>query len=335
MNEDLIDELNQEGYYNVIDSEGKLTVINGIRAIDSYSHQDQLDVQFLFTDLITTSVSLNVLAHIAVDIVEGLETRMERKVQFLLLIMVIQGSSDFLEKGIKKNASPDLLKFMDNWVDFSNTLVDRIIMSEDDLNVQLNSNYEWLIEEKYLKHKYHPIDEVEYVYDLVPYIERNHYTENIGKISLSYLDYHKQSDHLYECFENETISHLVNATLKETGDLLEKKYGLENNVQKNLISRSIDRLKIPNLFDLVNDPIRDIKCLVKPSQEYVEAFNAIPHALCRVIASVLMCDQERLKFMINDLGVEKTLQELTVIEDYTILFEEIIKSYERIQKSTD
>lgn len=98
VNEDLIDELNQEGYYNVIDSEGKLTVINGIRAIDSYTHQDQLDVQFLFTDLITTSVSLNVLAHIAVDIVEGLETRIERKVQFLLLIMVIQGSSDFLEK---------------------------------------------------------------------------------------------------------------------------------------------------------------------------------------------------------------------------------------------
>ena len=184
VNEDLIDELNQEGYYNVIDSEGKFTGINGIRAIDSYTHQDQLDVQFLFIDLITTSVSLNVLAHIAVDIVEGLETRMERKVQFLLLIMVIQGSSDFLEKEIKKNASPDLLKFMDNWVDFSTTLVDRIIMSEDDLNVQLNSNYEWLIEENYLKHKYHPIDEVEYVYDLVPYIERNHYTENIGKISL-------------------------------------------------------------------------------------------------------------------------------------------------------
>lgn len=135
VNEDLIDELNQEGYYNVIDSEGKLTVINGIRAIDSYTHQDQLDVQFLFTDLITTSISLNVLAHIAVDI--------------------------------------------------------------------------------------------------------------------------------------------------------------------------------------------------------VEAFNAIPHAMCRVIASVLMCDQERLKFMINDLGVEKTLQELTGIEDYTILFEEMIKSYERIQKSTD
>ncbi len=127
----------------------------------------------------------------------------------------------------------------------------------------------------------------------------------------------------------------MNAILKETGDLLEKKYGLENNVQKNLISRSVDRLKIPNLFDLVNDPIRDIKCLVKPAQEYVEAFNAIPHALCWVIASVLMCDQERLKFMINDLGVEKTLQELTGIEDYTILFEEIIKSYERIQKSTD
>lgn len=89
VNEDLIDELNQEGYYNVIDSEGKLTVINGIRAIDSYTHQDQLDVQFLFTDLITTSVSLNVLAHIAVDIVEGLETRIESKAQFPLLIMVI------------------------------------------------------------------------------------------------------------------------------------------------------------------------------------------------------------------------------------------------------
>lgn len=43
-----------------------------------------------------------------------------------------------------------------------------------------------------------------------------------------------------------------------------------------------------------------------------------------MIASVLMCDQERLKFMITDLGVEKTLQELTGIEDYTILFEEII-----------
>jgi mannitol-1-phosphate 5-dehydrogenase len=164
---------------------------------------------------------------------------------------------------------------------FPNAAVDRIVpiqQHEDPLHVQVEPFYEWVVDRSQMASEHEEIEGILYVQDLEPYIERKLFTVNTGHCVAAYLGYTAGYATIQEAMKDSKVVDSIQGSLEETGAVLVKRFGLDQEEHRKYISKILDRFRNPNLIDDVTrvgrSPLRKLSPndrLVRPAlqaQEY-------------------------------------------------------------------
>lgn len=346
VNDEVVNAINQQGQYEVIlANEGQERfLVEGVQAVNSVTEAEKLAEWISQAEIITTAVGPTILPRLANPIAQGLELRKESD-RYLTIIACenMIGGSEILEAEVLPLLTDEAKIYVDKFVDFPNSAVDRIVPNQnhqDPLTVTVEPFFEWVVEEPKNKKNAPQIAGLNYVPDLTPYIERKLFTVNTGHAVTAYFGYMKDIESIEDAILNEKVLFIVRSALEETGALLEKKFQFSHQEHQEYIDKIIDRFKNPYISDYVTrvgrSPIRKIgenDRFIQPARQFVEAFNETPKALAIAIAAALKfkepTDEEAcaLQKAIEEKGLDIAIEEFTGLKPYTKLFEKVRNSY--------
>lgn len=352
VNDALIDAINDNGTYNVIlaeDRSKKMSVKN-ISGINSIKNPDQVSNTIKEANLITTAIGKNNFLKIAPILKQSLLNRIETNREPLNIIAcenVINGSSE-LETILYDLLSEEEKQQMKKYVRFVNTTIDRIVPNQNNkhiLDVTVEPYFEWIIDKPAIIGDIPNIDGLTYVDELTPYIERKLFTVNTGHATTAYLGKFAGHNTISEAINDENIKKHVIHVLRETGDILIDKYNFDKAEHETYIQRIVERFQNPYIVDEVDrvgrEPIRKLSPndrFINPLKLYKQAFNKAPVYLVDTIAHIFRFDVEQdeesqqLQKMIQQQGIEKTIEEITGISTEDDLNKLITEKYNVLQK---
>ena len=236
INKDVVDDLKRRDTYTIriLDENIEEVEINNFDALNIAEEKEQLYTEIGEVELITTSIGPNVLPIIAKDIAEGLKLKVVNNNTKLLDIIACENmisGSDFLKTEVFKHLSEQEQEFVNKYVGFPNSAVDRIVPAQkhdDVLLVEVEKFCEWVIEADKIKvESNRNIEQVHYVEDLNPFIERKLFTVNTGHAALSYIANYLGIELVSDGAKHDDVRKDFIAVLEETSALLEKKWGFE------------------------------------------------------------------------------------------------------------
>lgn len=261
VNGDLIDSLNASPSYKVIEvgSDGtEESTITNYRAINSRTNEEELIQEISTAEVVTCSVGPNILKFIAPVIAKGIDRRSED----LPPVAVIAcenaiGATDTLAEYIKdpKNTAPERLEGYEKRARFANSAIDRIVPAQDPdagLDVKLEKFYEWVVDRTPFKGMSPPdIKGINWVDDLLPYIERKLYTVNTGHATAAYHGYIRRKSTVYDALQDKDIQEEVKKALENTSNLITQKHGIDEQAQHEYVDKIVRRISNPHLEDAV------------------------------------------------------------------------------------
>ncbi|WP_088043732.1 mannitol-1-phosphate 5-dehydrogenase [Bacillus sp. EAC] len=344
VNSEIVDLLNEKKSYRVVlvsdQSEEKL--VNNVRAINSIKDPDDVIEAIVNADLITTAVGPTILPIISGLMADGLKKRVEKTNKRLNIIAcenMIDGS-EFLKKNVYEKITEEEKNQFDLNFAFPNAAVDRIVpnqINEDKLIVHVEPFYEWVIDQSMMLGEVPKIEGVTYVNDLRPYIERKLFTVNTGHAVAAYIGYQTGLETIKDAMEHPKVLTAVEGTLKETGDVLIRKYDFDYDNHVKYITKIIGRFTNPYINDeiprVARGPLRKLghdDRLVSPAIQYYDYVKAEPVHLANAIVAALKYDFRQddealeLQKKIKELSYEKTLNEVCGLKEDHPLFELIL-----------
>ena len=351
VNEDIINELNKKKSYTVMlaDRTQEKIKITNVRGINSLKDSQEVSKIIAQADIVTTAVGPTVLPKIAKLIADGLiekETDLEKTLNIIACENMIGGST-YLRDEVYKYMTSSQREKTDQSVCFPDAAVDRIVpiqSHEDSLLVAVEPFYEWVIEKSKMKGDIPAIDGVTYVDNLLPYIERKLFTVNTGHAATAYLGNYFGKSTIKDAIGDENIRHIVSQIMKETGELLVKKYHFDPEEHNLYIEKIINRFENEYISDEVTrvarSPIRKLGAndrFIKPARELME-FGIQPKYLAKAIAVALSYknndDHEaiELQSFLKDHSVEELLVKYSELSKYSKLISLIMKEYDQIEK---
>lgn len=340
INEAVVNDLKARDTYTikVLDENIEEVKIDNFDALNIASEKEELYTRINEVELITTSIGPNVLPIIAKDIAEGLKRKVAENNTKLLDIVACENmieGTDFLKGEIFKYLTTDEQEFVNSYVGFLNSAVDRIVPAQkhdDVLLVEVEKFCEWVVEKDKIKvEKNKNIEGVHYVDDLNPFIERKLFTVNTGHAALSYIANYLGIDLVSDGARDKKVREDFIAVLEETSALLVKKWNFDEADMAAYREKTIKRFENPRIVDNVSricrTPIRKLgynERFIKPIRETAElglSNDALLKA-CSYILTFKSADDEQsieLEKLIADKGVVPALKEVTQLNDETIL----------------
>lgn len=339
INENVVNDLkNRESYtIKILDNVVEEQIITNFDGINIATEKEKLYEKIEEVTLITTSIGPNVLPIIAKDIAQGLKRKVANNNTKLLDIIACENmieGTNFLRKEIFNHLTEEEQKFIEQYVGFPNSAVDRIVPAQkhdDYLLVEVEKFCEWVIEENKLKVENNKkINGVHYVNDLNPFIERKLFTVNTGHAALSYVANYKGLKLVSEGAINEEVrSHFIKV-LEETSELLIKKWNFDREEIKQYREKTIKRFENKLIVDdvarICRTPIRKLgynERFIKPIRECLE-LNLSYENLAKTCAYILKFqdkdDEQAIK--LNQLITEKTIPE--VIKEISEIDNEVV-----------
>jgi len=255
----VIDQLNAQPSYKVIEvgADGTTeSVIDGYRAINSKTNEDDVVREIATADIVTCSVGPNILKFIAPVIAKGIDQRSDD----LGPVAVIAcenaiGATDTLAQHIKENTPAARQEVDARRAQYANSAIDRIVPAQDPdagLDVTLEKFYEWVIDRTPFKPNEPPyIKGVKWVDNLQPYIERKLYTVNTGHATAAYFGYNRRKSTVYDALQDRFIHDEVEKALSNTANLITQKHGIDEDDQKAYVENIVRRISNPHLEDAV------------------------------------------------------------------------------------
>jgi mannitol-1-phosphate 5-dehydrogenase len=344
LNDALIDALKSRNEYTVelIDDNSEKVVINNVSGINSKHELDLLKQKLIEADLITTAVGVSILPIIAKSLVSAIEERTHQKIESYLNIIAcentIEGSTK-LKNALLPLLSESALEYIDKWVGFPDSAVDRIVpnqKNEDILWVKVEPFYEWVIDQTKIKGKLE-IEGVHLTNNLEAYIERKLFTVNTGHTTAAYAGFLLGYPTILEAMQDDSVVKLVEKVLNETGTMLVKKHGFDESLQKEYVQKTIKRFMNPSIIDEVTrvgrSPIRKLSKgdrFIKPMLE-CDALELTYEGLVQSTVNALKFDcvedeeSVKLQSMIQEMGLENALIEVTGLEKGHPILQSIIK----------
>lgn len=231
INKDVVNDLKRRDTYTIriLDENIEEVELNNFDALNIAEEKEQLYTAIGEVELITTSIGPNVLPIIAKDIAEGLKLKVVNNNTKLLDIIACENmisGSDFLKTEVFKHLSEQEQEFVNKYVGFPNSAVDRIVPAQkhdDVLLVEVEKFCEWVIEADKIKvESNRNIEQVHYVEDLNPFIERKLFTVNTGHAALSYIANYLGIELVSDGAKHDDVRKDFIAVLEETSALLEK-----------------------------------------------------------------------------------------------------------------
>lgn len=339
VNEQIIEELKTKNKYVVEvvgDNKEEITVenANGVLSSDA----EKLSALISEAQIITTAVGPTVLSIISKSIAKGLEDRFAKgnteNLNIIACENMINGST-FLKEEVEKHISAEALEKMNEYVGFPNSAVDRIVppMEEtgDVLRVRVEEFKEWIVQENLFKGEIPEIEGMQLTDNLMAFVERKLFTLNTGHAITAYLGVQKGLDTIKESIENEEIAATVKAAMKESGEVLIKRYDFDREKHYAYIEKIIKRFKNPFLVDEVSrvgrQPLRKLGFndrLIKPLRGTLE-YNTANDNLIKGIVAALNYKNEaddqavELAKKLAELELTEALKEITGLDGQDII----------------
>ena len=259
--ESVINQLQANSSYKVIQvgAEGtNETTISNYRAINSKTHEADVIKEITTADVVTCSVGPNILKFIAPVIAKGVDARSNDATPLAVIACENAiGATDTLAGHIKdaKNTPQHRLEDHHERARYANSAIDRIVPAQDPkagLDVKLEKFYEWVVDRTPFKdHQIPDIQGIKWVDDLLPYIERKLFTVNTGHAAAAYHGYYHKKTTVYDALQDPKILDEVKRALAETSDLIVGKHEVEEQEQKEYVTKIITRIGNPHLEDAV------------------------------------------------------------------------------------
>ncbi|PTB77078.1 NAD(P)-binding protein [Trichoderma longibrachiatum ATCC 18648] len=226
VNGDLIDTINSTPSYKVIEvgSEGTSeNVITNYRAINSRTHEEELVEEIRTADVVTCSVGPNILKFIAPVIAKGIDRRSDDETPLHVIACENAiGATDTLASYIKdaKNTDPARLETHHQRARYANSAIDRIVPAQDPnagLDVKLEKFFEWVVDKTPFEDiGIPPIEGIQWVDNLEPFIERKLYTVNTGHATAAYHGYYRRKRTVYDALQDkEAVERVGRAPLRK------------------------------------------------------------------------------------------------------------------------
>lgn len=327
INENIVNNLkNKETYtIKILDNNIEEVTVNNFDAINISTEQERLADYINKVDLITTSIGPNILPIIAKNIAQGLKIKVKSNNTKMMDIIacenMIEGTS-FLKNEIFNHLTDEEKIFINKYVGFPNSAVDRIVPAqqhEDVLLVEVEKFCEWVVEKDKIKLDNNKnIEGVNYVNDLAPFIERKLFTVNTGHAALSYVANYKGIKLVSEGATDEEVRQHFIKVLEETSALLIKKWNFSkedmDSYREKTIKRFENKLIVDNVTRICRTPIRKLgynERFIKPIRECVN-LNMPYNSLAKTCAYILKfednSDEQAVK--LQQLLKEKTVKEV-------------------------
>lgn len=349
INKAVIDELNKKHEYvvEVVGENCQEILIKNVYGV--MSNSSDIFEEIKKTNLITTAVGPVVLPIIAKTLAEGIKIRMEAGVKDYLNIIacenMIKGSS-FLKEEVYKHIDDNVKKYIETYVGFPDSAVDRIVppmeKGADILRVRVEEFNEWIVDKTLFKGEIPNIEGMTLTDNLMAFIERKLFTLNTGHALTAYLGILEGHKTIKESISDEKIKDVVVHAMEESGEVLIKRYHFDREAHEKYIKKIVSRFENPYLVDEVDrvgrEPLRKLGYndrLIKPLRGTLE-YNTKNDNLIRGIAAAMAYRNENdpqaviLKDKIENENLNKAFREITSLSDNPEIEEKVIEVYKTL-----
>lgn len=253
-------------------------------------------------DLVTTAVGPTILPRIAPVIAKGLERRIAngntKAVNVIACENMVRGTT-YLKGFVLEKLADDVRAKVEEMVGFADSAVDRIVPPQTPpkdapLDVTVEEFSEWIVDRGQLKGWTRDIPGMKLTDNLPAFIERKLFTVNTGHAVAAYFGALAGCATIQETMTKASIVADIRATMKESGDVLVKRHGLDYQEHQAYIDKILKRFANPSLIDdvrrVAREPIRKLgrnERFISPLLGTLE--YGLPHRyLVRAIAAVLV-----------------------------------------------
>ncbi|MCF2625044.1 mannitol-1-phosphate 5-dehydrogenase [Fusobacterium perfoetens] len=349
INKAVIDELNKKHEYivEVVGEDCQEILIKNVYGV--MSNSSDIFEEIKKTNLITTAVGPVVLPIIAKTLAEGIKTRMEAGIKDYLNIIacenMIKGSS-FLKEEVYKHIDDSVKEYIETYVGFPDSTVDRIVppmeKGADILRVRVEEFNEWIVDKTLFKGEIPNIEGMTLTDNLMAFIERKLFTLNTGHALTAYLGILEGHKTIRESINDEKIKDVVVHAMEESGEVLIKRYNFDRDAHEKYIKKIVSRFENPYLVDEVDrvgrEPLRKLGYndrLIKPLRGTLE-YNTKNDNLIRGIAAAMAYRNENdpqaviLKDKIEHENLNKAFREITSLSNNPEIEDKVIEVYKTL-----
>ena len=301
----------------------------------------------------TCAVGPNILKFIAPVIAKGIDARKSSTPLAVIACENAIGATDTLAQHIKeeKNTPLNRLEDIHKRATFANSAIDRIVPGQKPdagLNVEIESFFEWVVEKTPFKEHGHPqIEAINWVDDLVPFIERKLYTVNTGHAAAAYYGYNRGKKTIHDALADSEIRNIVHEALDETSHLIVNKHGITVQEQKAYVDKIIKRISNPYLEDVVERVGRAPLRKLSRKERFVGPAAALAHRGDKDVKALLGCMEMAFRFQ-NVEGDEESFELAKILKEHDAkavvkkvcglhehdkLYADVVKVVEKVQGS--
>ena len=291
INDELVSALRSSGRYQLTElgDEGRETVFDNFTALHSTHDRDELIRAIAGADLITASVGVATLSHIAPIIEAGILARSSDRKAVVMACENAINASDILFSTIQKKD-----KVLKRAV-FCNTAVDRIVPlqhGEHSIDVSVEEFSEWVIDVSKLDE---PLDlpGTIQVLNLEPYLERKLFTVNTAHLAAAYFGQRAGHETIVASLSDSEVAENTRKVLRETSSVLKAKHSLSPSEQDAYVEETLARLTNPAIDDFVTrvgrHPIRKLsrhERVIGPAAYFAENLGE-PSSLIALVDAAL------------------------------------------------
>lgn len=351
VNTELLDRLSSKKEYKVRLLAHGVDRIDTINSVDKMP-TDEKDLNKIYSEvsIITTAVGVSILPKIVPTVLKVINYRFTHSINEPLNILACENTvhaSSILKNIVFESLSDEVKNWINGKISFVDVAIDSIvpnIKSEDPLLVTGEDFAELVIDKDTFLGEFKDTESIYVKSNLEAYIERKLFTLNTGHAITAYLGYEKGLNTIDEAIENKEVLDIVLSAIKESGEVLIKKYGFDRDTHNKYIEKIISRFRNPFLKDNVarvgREPMRKLSFndrLIKPLRYTYEYKLEHKGLLCGIVSALMFYDENDkesvvLKETINSIGIDKALVEITGLDSTSILVKEILDLYKSVKK---
>lgn len=345
----VVDELQKDKqfYLFTIEKDFEEKLIDHVDGLSSINDQEEAADRIADADLITTSVMATNLPKIAPLLATGLKKRLDKgldKTTVMACENAMMGSDILRDEVIKTGILTE--EEADQAAAWVNTAVDRMVFDGEHnghKGIEVGQNYELAVEEpRLINPDEKPLVGAHYVDDLNKFLQRKIFTINGGHAMTGYFGQQAGFDIVQDALRDEKVQAKVRAAVGETAKALEQEYGFTpEDMDSYIQAMLIDRFTTPGVTDEITrvcrEPLRKLSStdrIVGPLLLCEKYGIDAPNLVDGVVAGLRYQDPNdeqtvKMHQMIDDMGIEDALVEITGLEKGSKLYNQILEAYQK------
>lgn len=341
INETIINALNERNEYTIqlADESQKEIHVSNVDGLNNQTNPEAVIESVSKADIVTTAIGPNILPFIAELIAKGIQKRRNEGNTTALDVVACEnmiGGSQFLFEKVQAFLSAEDMAFVKQYIGFPNAAVDRIVPiqhHEDPLFVSVEPFSEWVIDATQSKNKELRLEDVEYVENLEPYIERKLFSVNTGHATVAYTGAYEGYETIDEAIADDRVLAKLRSVLGETGSLVINKWNFDKEKHFAYIDKIVSRFENKYISDSISrvarTPIRKLgfdERFIRPIRELKERGLEYSN-LVDVVAMVLKYNDPNdeqsveLQGLLKEKSVAEVLMQVTDLHDDELIAE--------------